>query len=334
MRRLSGPAGDLADLLRVLAASWPGRMLTGHHLPALQRMPDRYLPLLADEASRAGRIAAPRDAAALVRRALRRWPPSGVPRWPRRVPSLGGVRLVPPRRAWTNATPMIVAVAALGGTALTSPASASSTAPRSPLTWCRDKSSMAVIGDSGSTGYGVVDPKNAWVAALRRAKPHTRIVNYAHDGAMVSDFLPGGRWPQTTGAVRDIGRRQPSLVLIEIGGNDYYMDRDPARYQADLDRLTRAIWSVSPRSTLVYETIWPFDPRHSPTAVHSWDEYAAAMHRLVVKYHAGWIDLRQFFPPNYSADADTHLLNPDRIHPTDAGNAVEFAAVLNILNRC
>jgi acyl-CoA thioesterase-1 len=228
---------------------------------------------------------------------------------------------------------VLALVAALGGTAIITPASAAATR-HSPLTWCRDESSIAVLGDSGSTGYGTVDQNNAWVALLRRAKPNTRVDNYAHDGAMVSDFLPGGRWPQTTGAVRRIGHDQPSLVIIELGGNEYYIDRAPRQYQADLERLTRAIWAVSPRSTVVYETIWPFDPRQSPNAVHSWDEYATAMHQLVVKHRAGWIDLRQFFPPHYPADAYTHLLNPDKIHPSDAGNAVEFTAVLSVINRC
>ncbi|GDY32783.1 hypothetical protein GTS_44160 [Gandjariella thermophila] len=192
---------------------------------------------------------------------------------------------------------------------------------------------MDIVGDSGATGYGVVDPHNGWVAKMRLAMPNTRINNYAHDGAMVSDFLPGGRWPDTTDAVRRIGVDQPSLVFIELGGNEYYIDRDPAQYKANLETLTQNIWQVSPRSTIVYETIWPFDPRQS-TSMHSWDEYGAAMQQLAVEYSAGWIDLRQFFPPHYADDTYTHLLNTDQIHPTDAGNVVEYTAVLNIINRC
>lgn len=238
--------------------------------------------------------------------------------------------LVRRARRWLPLAALTAAITILLGTTSTSTAAATTS---SPITWCTDKSSMDIVGDSGSTGYGVIDPNNHWVAKLRQAKPNTRINNYAHDGAMVSDFLPGGRWPETTGAVAQIGVDQPSLVLIELGGNEYYIDRDPALYKANLETLTQKIWQVSPRSTIIYETIWPFDPRQS-TTVHSWNEYGTAMLQVAVEYSAGWIDLRQFFPPHYANDTYTHLLNTDQIHPTDAGNAVEYTAVLNIINRC
>jgi lysophospholipase L1-like esterase len=136
------------------------------------------------------------------------------------------------------------------------------------------------------------------------------------------------------GAVNSIAADQPSLVFIELGGNESYTDVDPAVYQANLEQLTSAIWSVSPRSTLVYETIWPFDPRAVTNPVHTWDQYATAMWKVAVNHAAGWIDQRQFFPAHYADDANTHLLNTDQIHPTDAGNAVEYTAILTILNGC
>lgn len=213
-------------------------------------------------------------------------------------------------------------------------AASSRSAKAAPDTWCTDKSTMDILGDSASTGTGVIDPNNSWVTKLRSARPGTLVNNYAHDGAKASDFLPGGRWPVTSNALDAIAAGQPSLVLIELGGNEYFGDLDPASYQANLQRLSNAIHSVSPRSTLVYETIWQFDTRGSANPRHVWDEYAKAMLAVALMHGARWIDLRPFFPPHYDNDINTGLLNADEIHPTDAGNAVEFAAILTMLDRC
>jgi acyl-CoA thioesterase-1 len=230
---------------------------------------------------------------------------------------------------------LLVAVVAVVAISKAMPkASAGKPAAASPNTWCTDKSSMDILGDSASTGTGLTDPGNSWIAKLRAVMPHTRINTYAHDGAMVSDFLPGGRWPETLGAVSRIAVDKPSLVLIELGGNESYHDLDPARYQANLEQLTKAIWAVSPRSTLVYETIWQFDPREPVIPAHTWDDYANAMRTVVDNHAAGSIDLRQDFPRRYADDVHTHLLNTDKIHPTDAGNAVEFAVISSMLTRC
>jgi acyl-CoA thioesterase-1 len=213
------------------------------------------------------------------------------------------------------------------------PSGAAQHAAATASTWCTDKTALDVLGDSATTGDGIADPNNTWVAKLRGSNPTTKITTHAHGGAIVSDFLPGGRWPETTSAVDEIGAAKPALVIVELGGNEYYRDVDPAKYQADLVTLTNKLKAASPRSTLLYVTIWNFAPRLS-TSVHVWNEYAEVTRQQAVKAGGWWIDLRQFFPGTHAEDANTKLIGPDGIHADDAGNAVVHAAVHTFLHRC
>lgn len=213
------------------------------------------------------------------------------------------------------------------------PSDAASQAAPVTQTWCVDKASTDILGDSATEGTGNVDPNNSWVAKMRRTNPNTQITAHAHGGAMVSDFLDGGRFPETTAAVDKVAVSKPALVIIELGGNEYHHDVDPEQYRANLGTLTNRLKAASPRSTLLYLTIWPFERRSSTTA-HHYDEYAEVARQSATQAGGWWVDMRQFFPSTAAGDEHTKLISPDGIHANDAGNAVVHAAVHTYLHRC
>ncbi len=74
---------------------------------------------------------------------------------------------------------------------------------------------LLVIGDSLSAGLGV-EPENAWVSLL-----DTRLHNEGYKYSVVNASITGDT---TGGGLRRLPRslkvHQPSLVIIELGGND------------------------------------------------------------------------------------------------------------------
>lgn len=211
--------------------------------------------------------------------------------------------------------------------------------------WCDDRSRLVILGDSGSTGYGSPDyPAGAetyqathhgWSSIASRnlaAEPawRTQTTVIAHAGAQAKDFAPGGRWPDTTGAVDRIAQIRPTLVLIVLGGNEFYLDKDPAQFAAEYNRLVADVKVAAPGATLVLVVEWELGARASATPVHAWHEYAAKMRDAAVANAAGLVDLRQYLgkPGTVSADG---LYLPDNIHPNQFGQRVIGAAMWSFL---
>jgi len=81
--------------------------------------------------------------------------------------------------------------------------------------WAQRTQSILVIGDSLSAGYGM-STEQGWVALLdervRREFPGWKIINVSIGG----ETSAGG----AARIAREIERHQPSVVVIELGGND------------------------------------------------------------------------------------------------------------------
>lgn len=211
-------------------------------------------------------------------------------------------------------------------------------------TWCTDKSSLVVLGDSASTGYGTtgypadvqtyVPTENGWVAKMAHnlAGFGTKVTNLAHNGALVADYLPGGRWADTVNAIAQVRQLQPSMVIVELGGNDFYIDRDPEVFARQLRQLVDSIKAASPNSSIFLVKIWEIGQRESPRAVHTWSEYGAKMHEVAVATGAGLSDLAQYLPSPNNDTAGLYL--PDRIHLGNAGNLVVHGALYTWMISC
>ena len=235
----------------------------------------------------------------------------------------------------------ILLAAILAVVALAVPASATT-----GVTWCDSgHASLDILGDSGATGYGSTGyPAGAqtwqsttygWVKRLTDRLGTTVVHTYAHNGAMASDFLPGGRWTDTTGAVAQVQADQPAGLIIELGGNEYNVQVSPATYQANMQTLINNIKAVSPATTIFISHIWQIGVTQQPVT-YTWGQYRTADIALATSNAAGFVDLEQYMP-----SATTNLTGPvtglygsDNIHPNDAGNLLEAAVYTQWLFQC
>jgi acyl-CoA thioesterase-1 len=233
------------------------------------------------------------------------------------------------------------------------PASAQTTASAqadTPPLWCTSQSAVTILGTSADTGYGTAGyPSGAqtfnrteygWTTKFAdnlKAQWGTVTTNRAHNGALAADFLPGGRWPDTTGAIAEMATTQPDLVLIDLGGNDYWAQRDPATFQAQLGQIVDSIRAVRPGVTILMgiypEFKWAPNVDGGSTLVHPWSEYAGAIYQTAVAKGAALVDGRQYIPPATASPQTSPsmwLLESDGnggtnlIHLNEAGNAAEL----------
>jgi lysophospholipase L1-like esterase len=222
---------------------------------------------------------------------------------------------------------------------IATPASAQTTTTQ--IGWCDDQSRVALLGTSADTGYattGYSSPDDTfartrygWATKLAdnlAASWQTVTDNYAHNGAMASDYLPGGRWSTTTTALGKIAATAPPLVLIDLGGNDYWAQRDPAVFKSQLGQIIDQIRAARPDVTILL-SIYPelrWQPNeYGSTKRYAWTAYTAAIFDTAVTKGTALLDLRQTIP----AATDPVPTNPDvwtsdRIHLNDAGNLAEF----------
>lgn len=121
--------------------------------------------------------------------------------------------------------------------------------PRSPGS---TPGSVAIIGDSMSTGFGCGHPYEtyAWRLEWYSTGPVTRL---ARNGASVYDYLPGGRYPELYGTMETLRTLQPSMVIIALGAVDYgFFSRDVDSYMAGMRQLTANIREVVPDANLLF----------------------------------------------------------------------------------
>ncbi|ROP36295.1 SGNH/GDSL hydrolase family protein [Saccharothrix texasensis] len=234
---------------------------------------------------------------------------------------------------WTSLIGALIAVTALlvGPTGREHQAAALTGA-----TWCTTKASMAVIGGSSSTGYlteGYASPDNTYhpttygwwrrLTAQAAAGWGTTATNYARNSAKAADFLPGGRWPITTGAVADIDAKNPALVIVSLGTNEYLAQVPPAQFEADLVQLVDDIKTASPGTAVVLVAQWT---AYVPAATYPWSQYVTAIRNTAVAEVAGLVDLRQYLIS--AGDQDwSRFYNIDRIHLLDHSHMIVAAAM-------
>lgn len=238
-------------------------------------------------------------------------------------------------------TALAVTAAAAGLYVVSGPSAQAQTPPP----WCADKSQLAIIGASSETGYATTGyPAGAqtfqpttygWATRFAnsvKSQWQTTTTNYSHNGAMASDYLPGGRWASTMAATADVAARKPSIVLVNLGGNEYWSQASPATFQTTLGTLVDNIRAASPNAVVVLgiypELKWvqSGDSGNQPQK-YSWAQYGTVVYNTAVAKGTALIDLRQYIPPATS----TSLPSPspwytDGIHQNDAGNLGEYGA--------
>nr|WP_287024012.1 arylesterase [Cobetia sp.] len=162
-----------------------------------------------------------------------------------------------------------------------------------------------VVGDSISAGYGI-DSSQGWVALLDERLEDSlgsdapEVINASISG----DTTEGGlnRLPAL------LARHDPSLVMIELGGNDGLRGLPPARMQANLASMIEAVEDADAQPVLLGIEIPPnYGPAYTDAFRQVYrdlaDEYSVPLVPFILEGIA-------------TAPASEKLMQQDRIHPT------------------
>lgn len=177
-------------------------------------------------------------------------------------------------------------------------ASTSAASAGSAGSWCASgKASLAILGASSETGYGT------------------------------TGYPSGGRWPVTTGAVADLAKTQPALVIIDLGGNEYWTQVAPAVFESNLRTMIAYIRIARPGVDIMLylheEISWPTNGNvywPQPRPRYPWSQYAGGIVTVASTLSTGMVDMRQFINPSKGDPAG--LWSADGIHLNDLGQSV------------
>ncbi len=174
---------------------------------------------------------------------------------------------------------------------------------------------LVVFGDSISAGYGL-QPGQSYPDDLQRKidmeKLPWKIVNLGVSG----DTTQGG-----VARIMTATARKPSLVLLELGGNDGLRGTPLAMTRANLDKMIAEFQAAGARVVLAGMTL---PPNYGPDYVTGFEKIYSD---LAAKY-------RLTFIPFILADIitpDLRLLQPDHVHPTAEGAEIIANSVLRVL---
>jgi acyl-CoA thioesterase-1 len=161
---------------------------------------------------------------------------------------------------------------------------------------------ILVFGDSLSSAYGIAE-RRGWVALLeerlRREKLAWQVVNASISGETTS----GGR----SRLARALADHKPSVVVLELGGNDGLRGLPVAEMKKNLAAMIELSQKAGARVLLVGTRMPPnYGPDYTGAFEAAFAELAKS-HRTALVPH-----LFQGFGEK------TELFQPDRIHPGDA----------------
>jgi acyl-CoA thioesterase I len=164
---------------------------------------------------------------------------------------------------------------------------------------------LLVLGDSISSGYGLASGEG-WVdllaARLRERGHRERVVN-----ASISGDTTAGGLARLPALLRE---HRPSIVVIELGGNDALRGGNLQSTRANLDAIVGAVQAARAKPLIIGMKV---PPNYGPSYARAFDalfvDVAKARHAPVVPYVFDGFgeDLAQF--------------QPDRIHPAASAQA-------------
>jgi acyl-CoA thioesterase-1 len=175
--------------------------------------------------------------------------------------------------------------------------------------------SILVLGDSLSAAYGIAQARG-WVALLaerlKRERPDYIVVNASISGETTSGGLA------RIDALLE--KHRPSLVVLELGGNDGLRGLPIAQMKANLAAMVERYRKAGARVLLVGVSM---PPNYGPEYTRS---FAAVFEELAARYKTPLVpSLMEGFGEKYE------LFQPDRIHPTEAAQPLMLEQVWKIL---
>ena len=176
---------------------------------------------------------------------------------------------------------------------------------------------VLVVGDSLSTGYGI-DVDQSWATMLQ-----SRLEYQGYEHRVVNASITG----ETTegGAARIeqlLSNFKPSLIIIELGGNDGLRGFAADRIKGNLEKMIRASKHSGVAVVLLGIRIpLNYGPRYTAAFERVYRELAAELDVL-------WIE---FFMQGVALNDE--LMQPDGIHPNAAAQPVLLDNAWPIINQ-
>lgn len=205
----------------------------------------------------------------------------------------------------------------MGAAAASLPALAASGGEGAAATVGAARPTVLVVGDSVSAEYGL-RRGTGWVELLakrlERERPPLQVVNASVSG----ETTAGGR--SRIDAL--LQRHRPTVVVIELGGNDALRGLDLRVTEANLDAMVAAATKAGARVLLLGMQVPPNYGRAYT------DAFAALFGRVAQRAGA---ELVPFFLEAIAARPE--MFQPDRIHPNEAAQQLLFETALPALQR-
>ena len=204
------------------------------------------------------------------------------------------------RRAWLKHC-TVLALAASGG-----------------LAQAQRASTILVVGDSLSAEYGL-QRGTGWVALLDKRLVQEKIPAHVINASISGDTTSGGR----SRLAALLKQHRPTLVVLELGGNDALRGLPLAMTQANLAEMARMAKAAGARVLIVGMQVPPnYGRKYS-------DDFAALFASVAKRENAALVP----FLLKGVADVpqSESLFQPDRIHPREAAHVTMLANVWPVL---
>ena len=170
-----------------------------------------------------------------------------------------------------------------------------------------DRAVIIILGDSLAEGLGVA-PEQSYPSVLQRKLDRAgysyRVVNMGVSG----DTTTGGlsRLPSALAL-------EPSILVIELGGNDGLRGVPVATTRTNLERMTQAARKAGVEVMIAGMTL---PPNYGQDFIRSFE---AAFRDVAQKHHAQYVP--SFFQPIIEQiESRPELMQRDGIHPAPAGH--------------
>lgn len=198
-----------------------------------------------------------------------------------------------------------IALGLLAGLAGFLPAGAAQPAARTPTT-------ILVVGDSLSAEYGL-KRGSGWVALMEQRLAREKIMATVVNASISGDTTSGGR----SRLPALLAKHKPTLVIIELGGNDALRGLPLTMTHDNLDAMTQAAHATKAKVLLL-------GMQMPPNYGQDYADRFAALFTTVAKTHK--TGLVPFLLKDVADGPDAlRLFQNDRIHPTEAAHP----AILN-----
>jgi acyl-CoA thioesterase I len=173
---------------------------------------------------------------------------------------------------------------------------------------------ILVVGDSLSAEYGLARGKG-WVALLEQQLARDKVNASVVNASISGDTTSGGR----SRLPALLKQHQPTLVIVELGGNDALRGLPLAMTRDNLLAMTRASKAIGAKVLVVGMQVPPnYGRRYS-------DEFAGLFAEVAKAESVGLVP----FLLKGVADVPQaeSLFQPDRIHPREAAHPTMLANV-------